>query len=122
MVLVTSKLMQIIMEVARDLKMADTASQWFYVVSDTNFERHNFTAISPLIEEGNNIAFVYNYTRGGADCIGGAKCHSNELLKSYVLGLSKAIREETAVYGQISDEEWEIVRPSKKGKFVVLIR
>lgn len=31
-----------------------------------------------------------------------------------MLGLSKAIREEAAVYGQISDEEWEIVRPSKK--------
>lgn len=31
-----------------------------------------------------------------------------------MLGLSKAIREENAIYGQISDEEWEIVRPSKK--------
>lgn len=35
-------------------------------------------------------------------------------MKSFVLGLSKAIREETAIYGQISDEEWEIVRPTKK--------
>ena len=69
---------------------------------------------SSLIEEGNNVAFIYNYTRGGDECISGLKCHTNELLKSFVLGLSKAIREENAIYGQISDEEWEIVRPSKK--------
>lgn len=115
MVLVTSKLMQIVMEIARDLKMVGTASQWFYVVSDTNYEQHNISAITPLIEEGNNIAFIYNYTRTGDDCVSGVVCHANELLKSFVLGLSKAIREEAAVYGQISDEEWEIVRPSKRG-------
>jgi glutamate receptor, ionotropic, invertebrate len=111
--------MQIIMEIARDLKMVDTASQWFYVVSDTNFEQHNISAITPLIEEGNNIAFIYNYTRSGDECVSGVVCHANELLNSFVLGLSKAIREETAVYGQISDEEWEIVRPSKRGKLVL---
>src|SRR5690349_21164071 len=87
---------------------------WFYVVSDTNFLSHNISSVTPLIEEGNNIAFIYNFTRGGEECRSGLKCHSNELLKSFVLGLSKAIREENAVYGQISDEEWEIVRPSKK--------
>jgi glutamate receptor, ionotropic, invertebrate len=108
--------MQIIMEIARDLKMVDTAAQWFYVVSDTNFLNHNITAISPLIEEGNNVAFIYNFTRGGEDCSGGVQCHANELLKSFVLGLSKAIKQEAAVYGQISDEEWEIVRPTKKGE------
>lgn len=93
------------------------ASQWFYVVSDTNFVQHNISSITPLIEEGNNIAFIYNYTRSnedGRECQSGLKCHCNELLKAFVLGLSKAIREEVAVYGQISDEEWEIVRPSKK--------
>lgn len=104
------------MEVARDLKMVDTFSQWFYVVSDTNFQNHNITAIVPLIEEGNNLAFIYNYTRYGDECETGIKCHANELLRSFVLGLSKAIREETAVYGQISDEEWEIVRPSKRDR------
>lgn len=96
--------------------MVDTFSQWFYVVSDTNFNNHNISAISPLIEEGNNVAFIYNFTRFGDECVSGVQCHANELLKSFVLGLSKAIREETSVYGQISDEEWEIVRPTKKGE------
>lgn len=84
-------------------------------MSDTNYGSHNISGITAsLIEEGNNVAFIYNYTRGGDECTSGLKCHSNELLRSFVLGLSKAIREEAAVYGQISDEEWEIVRPSKK--------
>lgn len=129
MVLVTSKLMQIVMEVARDLKMVDTCrfsrkvwnriiaknfifkvSQWFYVVSDTNFLSHNISIVSSLIDEGNNVAFIYNFTRSDDECavFSGIKCHANEILKSFVLGLSKAIREESAVYGQISDEEWEI--------------
>lgn len=47
--------MQNIMEIARDLKMTDTASQWFYIVSDTNYEHENISAVSTLIEEGNNI-------------------------------------------------------------------
>lgn len=59
---------------------------------------------------------MLNNTRGGDECVTGIKCHANELLRSYVLGLSKAIREEAAIYGQISDEEWEIVRPSKRDR------
>lgn len=31
-----------------------------------------------------------------------------------MLSLSKLIREEKAVYGQISDEEWEVIRPTKR--------
>lgn len=114
MVLVTTKMMITMMEIARDLKMVDTDSQWFYVVSDTNYSRDNISMVSPLIDEGNNIAFAYNYTRSNDECVSGIKCHANELLKSFVLGLSKAIREENAIYQQISDEEWEIVRPSKR--------
>lgn len=66
--------------------------------------------MNSLIDEGNNLALIYNYTRGDEECsaYSGINCHANEMLKSFVLGLSKAIREETAVYGQISDEEWEI--------------
>lgn len=30
-----------------------------------------------------------------------------------MIGLSKMIKEEQAVYGQISDEEWEVIRPTK---------
>lgn len=104
LILVSTELMQMIMEIARDLRMVNTYSQWFYVVSDTNFKTNNMSMITSMIEEGNNIAFIYNFTRSSVDCVNGIKCHTNEILKAFVLGLSQAIREETAVYGQISDE------------------
>jgi ionotropic glutamate receptor len=113
MVLVTFDLMQTIMEIARDLKMVNTFAQWFYVVSDTDHKHSNISSITTLIEEGNNVAFIYNYTRDSDDCESSIKCHVNEMLSSFVLGLSQAIRSELAIYGQISDEEWEIIRPSK---------
>lgn len=114
MILVTSQIMISIMEIARDLKMVDTSSQWLYVVSDTNYEKSNISAVTNLIAEGNNVAFIYNFTRSSDECVGGVKCHANELLKSFALALSRAIREEASFYQQISDEEWEIVRPSKR--------
>lgn len=104
LILVTTELMQIIMEVARDLKLVTTFAQWFYVVSDTNFINNNVTSITSMLEEGNNVAIIYNYTKTDDECVSGYKCHCNELLRAYVLGLSKAIREEIAIYGQISDE------------------
>lgn len=113
MVLMTSQLMIPMLEIARDLKMVDTSAQWCYIISDTSFEKSNISLVTNLITEGNNIAFIYNYTRTSDECIGGIKCHANELLRSFTLGLSHAIREENAFYTQISDEEWEIVRPSK---------
>lgn len=103
-----------VMEIARDLKMVDTSAQWFYVISDTNFENNNISIVTNLITEGNNVAFISNFTRTNDECVSGLKCHANELLKSFVLGLSKAIREEVAFYQQISDEEWEIIRASKR--------
>lgn len=139
LVLVTTSLMQSIMEIARDLRMVDTFSQWLYVVSDTNFLQNNISSVLPLIEEGNNIAFIYNLTKTGSDCVvhilnsiylkimnsaltlflnlqTGIKCHANEILQAFVLGLSRTIKEEKAIYGQISDEEWEVIRMTKRDK------
>lgn len=35
-------------------------------------------------------------------------------MKFFAIGLSKLVREEEAIYGQISDEEWESIRLSKR--------
>lgn len=68
LVLVTTKLMQVIMDISRDLNMVDTFSKWFYVVSDTNFLHNNISSIQSIVEEGNNIAFIYNFTKSGEEC------------------------------------------------------
>ena len=41
-------------------------------------------------------------------------CYFEELFKIFALAVSKMVREEAAIYGQISDEEWEAIRQSKK--------
>lgn len=113
LVIVNTAMLETIMETAKDLGMVNTKSQWLYVVSDTTTET-NLTDLTSLIGEGENVAFVYNVTRSGAGCHAGYSCHAQELIRSFVLALSRIIREETAIYGQISDEEWETIRPSKR--------
>ncbi|XP_059609151.1 ionotropic receptor 93a [Phlebotomus argentipes] len=112
--IVTTTIMENIMEVAKDLGLVEPFSQWMYVISDTNSEKNNISSVLPLIGEGENVAFAYNVTDKQKDCKAGVQCHCGELLRSFVLALSRMIREEKAVYGQISDEEWETIRPSKK--------
>lgn len=41
-------------------------------------------------------------------------CHFEEAFKILVDALSKMIKKESAIYGQISDEEWEAIRLTKK--------
>uniref|UniRef100_A0A336KK94 CSON009436 protein n=1 Tax=Culicoides sonorensis TaxID=179676 RepID=A0A336KK94_CULSO len=111
--IVTTKVMETIIEISRDIGLVNTFTQWLYVVSDTNFNNNNISMVAPMIDEGHNVAFIFNNTRSDSTCVGGLHCHCAELLRAFVLGLSKMIKEEQAVYGQISDEEWEVIRPTK---------
>lgn len=113
LVIVNRILLETVMETSKDLGMVNTDSRWLYIVSDTDEKSDNLTALADLIGEGENVAFIYNSTIKAPSCAYGYSCHANELLRSFVLALSRIIREETAIYGQISDEEWETIRPSK---------
>lgn len=41
-------------------------------------------------------------------------CHFEETFKILVEALSRTIKKEAAIYGQISDEEWEAIRLTKR--------
>lgn len=41
------------------------------------------------------------------------RCHIEELLKGFFEALEDAIKEEYEIAGQVSDEEWEAIRPMK---------
>lgn len=59
----------IIMEVAKSLGMVHPFAQWLYAISDTDGNDDLIRRLSPLIVEGDNIAFVYNFTSNiGTDC------------------------------------------------------
>lgn len=111
--IVTATTMELVMDIAKELKMVNPLAQWLYVVSDTTAEHNNISSVHSIISEGDNIAFVYNMRRTAASCESQMLCYIENLVNALVKGLSKLIREEKAVYGQIADEEWEVIRMTK---------
>lgn len=49
-------------------------------------------------------------------------CTIEEICKAFVFSISKLIAEEQSIYGEISDEEWEALRYSKKEKQDEILR
>ncbi|XP_058063551.1 ionotropic receptor 93a [Anopheles bellator] len=121
--IVNSATLALLMEIAKDLKLVNPSSQWLYFLPISSSE--NFTSTTTIINEGDNVAFIYNTQSKSQNCTVNMLCYMEKFLLHFVQSLSKLIREEQVVFGQISDEEWEIIRPSKaerKSKFLQMIR
>lgn len=103
-----------IIEVATDMGLIEATSQWLFLISNTRNYKSNSLSLLPYIKEGGNVAIATNNSAANADCTTAKKCHLYELLRNLALALSKMIREEEAIYGQISDEEWEAIRLTKR--------
>lgn len=102
-----------IIEVATELGLIETTSQWLFVLSNPKSSKYNETLLTSFIKEGGNVAIAVNRTQT-KDCVVGRDCHINEVVRTFVMALSKMIREEESIYGQISDEEWEAIRLTKE--------
>ncbi|XP_055527509.1 ionotropic receptor 93a [Wyeomyia smithii] len=111
--IVTTQTMELLMEIAKELGMVHPQAQWLYVVSDTTEEKNNISSIYSILSEGDNIAFVYNMRKTDRTCESQTLCYIENMITSLVHGLTKLIREEKAIYGQIADEEWEVIRMTK---------
>lgn len=101
-----------IIEVATEINMIDPSSQWLFLIS--NPRKTNVTQLMTFIKEGGNVAVATNNTITDGSCSPNEECLFHELLKNFVMSLSKLVREEDAIYSQISDEEWETIRLSKR--------
>lgn len=110
--LVIATIPMTIIEVATELNMIDTTSQWLFLVS--NPRKTNVTQLVTYIKEGGNVAIATNNTIIDGSCSIGEECLYHELLKNFAMSLSKLVREEETIYSQISDEEWESIRLSKR--------
>lgn len=40
-------------------------------------------------------------------------CHTEEILEAFCTALDGAVQEETSLSSQVSEEEWETIRPTK---------
>lgn len=101
-----------IIEVATEMNMVDTGSQWMFLVSNTR--KTNVTQLVSYIKEGGNVAIASNNTIMDGSCSVDEECLYHELFKNLAMAISKLVREEEAIYSQISDEEWETIRLTKR--------
>ncbi|CAG4935436.1 unnamed protein product [Parnassius apollo] len=113
MTIVTSDVMLTLAETARELLMSHTQAQWLYLIPDTNKQNNNLTARINSLYEGENVAYIYNYTDNRRHCKNGLMCYCKEMMKAFVSALDSAVQEELDVAAQVSDEEWEAIKPTK---------
>ncbi|KAE8737044.1 Ionotropic receptor 93a, partial [Frankliniella occidentalis] len=121
LVLVGSDLVGVIMDVAKSLGMVHPLSQWLYVLSDATFG--NLVTLTSLLHEGDNVAFVANYTSSAPQetCDAGVQCHARELLRAFLVALDRSVRDEQELATQVSDEEWEAIRPAREDRMALLL-
>lgn len=118
---VSKDLVGVVMEVAKSVGLVHPISQWLYVIPDTVHKQENISAFSALLTEGDNVSFIYNTTYSDVGCLEGLLCHIEELLKSFTISLDRLVREEIDLSNQVSDEEWETIRPTTKDRRASLL-
>ncbi|KAJ6638184.1 Ionotropic receptor 93a [Pseudolycoriella hygida] len=104
----------VIMEEAEKLGLTDSFSQWLFFLRKNTASKNGTLPIMKFIKEGGNIAIGINSTHTNTECLSGILCHFEQSFKILVEALSKTIKKEAAIYGQISDEEWEAIRLTKR--------
>lgn len=101
-----------IIEVANEMNLINSDNQWLFLIS--NPRRTNVSQLITYVKEGGNVAIATNNTIVNGSCSIDEECMYHELLKSFAMSVSKLVREEETIYSQISDEEWESIRLSKR--------
>nr|ALT31632.1 ionotropic receptor 93a [Cnaphalocrocis medinalis] len=122
MAIVTTEVMTTMSEIARDLLMSHTLAQWLYVISDTNIHNGNLSSLVSALYEGENVAFMYNITDDDPDCKNGLMCYCQEMMNAFISALDSAVQDEFDVAAQVSDEEWEAIRPNKIQRRSMLLK
>ncbi|XP_017778842.1 PREDICTED: glutamate receptor ionotropic, delta-2 [Nicrophorus vespilloides] len=111
--IVTMDTMETVMDIASDMGLVTPINQWLYIIPDANYGNYNISTVQKFMKEGDNLAFIYNATVTSPDCTGGIICHVKEILEAFTRSLEIAILDEYELASQISDEEWEAIRPTK---------
>ncbi|KPJ08640.1 Glutamate receptor 2 [Papilio machaon] len=110
---VTLEVMLAIADTARELALSHGQAQWLYVVADTSARSGDLAAAIDILYEGENVAYIYNATDNSTDCKNGLMCYCQEMMKALISALDSAVQDEFDIAAQVSDEEWEAIRPTK---------
>lgn len=66
--IVSYSVMEVMMDVAKSLKLVNTKNQWLYVISTTDGNSSDVNGVKRLLKEGDNVSFLYNNTVSGDFC------------------------------------------------------
>ncbi|XP_029164005.1 ionotropic receptor 93a-like [Nylanderia fulva] len=115
LVIVTIDAAADVMEAAKMLNMAQPDTQWLYVITDTVVGNStNITSFVNLLTEGSNVAFIYNATDSDSYCNDNLMCRIHELIMALGNALKLSLMTEIELYSHVSDEEFQIIRLSKR--------
>ncbi|XP_076295813.1 ionotropic receptor 93a [Lasioglossum baleicum] len=115
LVIATTEIVPDVMDVARSLKMVHPGSQWLYVITDSAAQNStNMTAFVDLLAEGGNVAFVYNATDTDGFCEVKLMRYIKRLVKAVARALEASVKKEIEMLKRIGDEDFEIVRLTKR--------
>ncbi|CAD6202689.1 GSCOCT00009718001.3-RA-CDS [Cotesia congregata] len=109
LVIVGHKFVSWIIEVARSLGLLHPRSQWLFVIPDmADYNKGNVSYLLDYLEEGENLAFLYNSTKKNAtQCSARAFCHARELVGALAVTLEKILNQELKLYESVTEEEYE---------------
>ncbi|XP_022920713.2 ionotropic receptor 93a isoform X1 [Onthophagus taurus] len=122
LVMISIELVPLVMDISKNLKLVNTESQWLYIISNADLKNETNLDVIKHLKEGDNVAFVYNVTSSEENCKQGIQCHIEEVLDAFSRALESAILDEIDLAGQVSDEEWEAIRPTKSERRNFLLK
>ncbi|CAH1400392.1 unnamed protein product, partial [Nezara viridula] len=114
LVVVQFELVPTILETAKSIGLMGPRNRWLFVRLKTDdYKTNNVKNYIHLLEEGENVAFLYNFTNSQYSCNYSLYCQANELLDHLIISLDRSMREEKLLSEQVSEEEWDLIRPTK---------
>ncbi|XP_066943243.1 ionotropic receptor 93a-like [Macrobrachium rosenbergii] len=113
-----------VQDLARSLGLFGSSNQWLFVVPDTNSLSFAMESYLANMVDGDNLAFIYNMSEftPATPCDNGFQCYIKLLVKQYGAELSAALQKELDLYFQVSEEEWEEVKPSPSQRASTIVK
>nr|AGJ51190.1 olfactory ionotropic receptor IR93a [Panulirus argus] len=113
-----------IQDLVRNMKMFGSKHQWLFVVPNTHSLRYDMYPYLANMRDGDNLAFVYNRSdlSPSVTCDDGFECYMKLLIGQYATELSNALTKELDLYNQVSEEEWEEVKPSLGSRSSTIVK
>ncbi|XP_047486802.1 LOW QUALITY PROTEIN: ionotropic receptor 93a-like [Penaeus chinensis] len=112
-----------IQDLARSLGLFGSQHQWLFVIPNTHALRYDMDSYLANMKDGDNMAFVYNMSdlAPTVECNNGYDCYIKLLTSQYVDSLAEALTKELDLYFQVSEEEWEEVKPTPAQRAITIV-